>query len=186
MVMTESLAVANPGLAALYAVLIVAGSFAVLFVIAAILLWQLLKGLGRKVEASFAAILPFEQKRAAAIREAMELATAERLPAKKAFLDSFAQGLAKVDAPALKERRDAKDTMDFALIYLGKVFATYGTSAADRALAQTIADLRAAAQSAYLAYGRAAASYNAVLAMWPARFANRLHRKNRREKAFLF
>ncbi len=173
----------------LYIVLIIIGMLVatfLLFLIIGFALWPLAGKMEKQVQAEFDRILPFERRRAKAVQDSLDLLDRENLPAKPEFVKSFRENLEKVDSSELLNRREAKDSMDFAQLYIIKVIDAYGTSAEDRKAKERIKDLEKEAERAYLAYGKKAAAYNSLITMFPLRFVNRFAKKHHKEKAFLF
>ena len=173
----------------LYIVLIIIGILVatfLLFLIIGFALWPLAGKMEKEVQAEFDRILPFEKRRAKVVEDSLNLLEKENLPAKPEFVTSFRENLKKVDSSELLSRRDAKDSMDFAQLYIIKVIDAYGTSDDDKKTKEKIQDLEKEAEKAYLAYGKKAAAYNSLITMFPIRFINRFAKKHHKEKAFLF
>lgn len=166
-------------------VLIVVAAFAVVFGLAAIILWNVLLRLEKKVYRAFDEFVPHEKHRAEVIGGALDYIDTNnhKLKGKQEFLTEFRTAVDQVTtAESPDDLCPLKDTMDFAVLYCGKLLKERGKGPEAKQIAKELDDIKADTDQASQAYTKAAAQYNSVLAMWPTKLANRLHRKKNRRK----
>lgn len=171
----------------LWVVLIVVACLFVFFLISGIIMWQVLKVMEKKVYKAFDSVSEPVTKLKDELDRSVKLCEKERLHHKKEFFDQFKKAIAEFSTESPKALLPSKDVFDFGVVYVGKVLSELGRSKEDKEQYEALMNARKASEEAILNYSKVAASYNAILSMWPTRLANRLHRKaNRRTKIQIF
>ena len=162
---------------------VVIGVLLVVFAILAVILWQVLLKLEKKVYLAFEEFAPTEKERAQVISDTIQYIQNRHIHGKEEFMEQFRESVSKIDqAQSPDELRPIKDTMDFAVLYLGKLLREKGGRPADKEGAEALDQARKKTDEAVVPYTKAAANYNAVLSMWPTKLANRCHRRPNRRK----
>ena len=182
------LADTNTNLTVLWVILGVIAAFVVIFGIFSVILWYVLLALEKKVYREFEKVIPMEIERAERTQKGYHLIRDLHLHCKKEFAEQFEKAFEDVKrAETPDEMRKVKNVLDFADLYLGKVLQEYGRGEKAKEMSKSLEENRKNSDKSYESFTKAASSYNSVLAMWPTKLANKLHRKsNRRTRIGLF
>ncbi len=172
----------------LWVILIVIAVFAVFFVLAAVILWQILKAVEKEVYKEFDKFIPLEQERAKVTAEALNMIEERHLKMPEGLTEKLKKALEDLkEADTPDTLRPVKDILDWSDLIMAKVLRERGRKPECKAMAERLENSRKGNDQDYQAFARVAGSYNAILSMWPTRLANRCHRRaNRRTKIGLF
>lgn len=172
----------------LWMILIVVAVFVVFFILAAVILWQILKVVEKKVYKEFEKVIPRERARAEVTAEALSMIEAKHLKMPEGLTEKLKQALEDLkEADTPDTMRPVKDILDWSDLIMAKVLRERGRKPDCKDMANRLEESRKGDDADYQSFARTAGSYNAILSMWPTRLANRCHRRaNRRQKIGLF
>lgn len=171
-------------------ILIIVGSvlgLLLLFLFFGWVAWMCLKPLEKKMEEEHSRIQPFEEERISLLKDSWSYIDERNIGYKRDFRNTFEKAYENISASDQSERRMAKETIDFALLYTRKLLEEKCKNE-DRSneLITALKDMQVKGDGMYQAYDKLAIRYNAVLSMITVKAVNKMAGKHRKSLAVMY
>lgn len=170
-------------------ILIVVGAIMLVFLmffLLSLFLWLYSGRLEKKVSEEFKKLEPFEKSRVEVLKKAWEYVDKKNIGYKREFRVLFKKTYPDVSSEDLIQRRKAKETLDFALLYTRKLLSERGKGEESEELVKEIKAREDEGETSYKKYDKVAVRYNAILSMMFVKFINKFSKKHHKDPAVLF
>lgn len=171
-------------------VLIIIGSFALLFLFFLLIgwiIWLCLSPLEKKIQNEFDKLQPFEKNRIETLKKAWTYVDEKNIGYKRDFRQLFEKAYEDIDNPDQNERRKAKETIDFASLYTRKLLEEKGKGTQESVdIINELLKNQKESDTIYQDYDKLAVRYNASLSTFTVKIVNNMAGKKKKYLAVLY